>query len=40
MPRQARIDAPAVLHHIIILGIERKYTGIRKIEIIRYGVKP
>jgi putative transposase len=24
MPRQARIDAPGALHHIIILGIERK----------------
>ena len=24
MPRQARIDAPGALHHIIIRGIERK----------------
>ena len=24
MPRKARIDAPAALHHIIIRGIERK----------------
>jgi hypothetical protein len=24
MPRQARIDAPESLHHIIIRGIERK----------------
>ena len=24
MPRQARIDAPGVLHHVIIRGIERK----------------
>ncbi len=24
MPRLARIDAPGVLHHIIIRGIERK----------------
>jgi len=24
MPRQARIDAPAALHHIIVRGIERK----------------
>jgi len=24
MPRQARIDAPLALHHIIIRGIERK----------------
>ena len=24
MPRQARIDAPGSLHHIIIRGIERK----------------
>jgi hypothetical protein len=24
MPRQARIDAPGALHHVIIRGIERK----------------
>jgi putative transposase len=24
MPRQARIDAPGALHHIVIRGIERK----------------
>ena len=24
MPRQARIDAPGALHHIIVRGIERK----------------
>jgi len=24
MPRLARLDAPGVLHHIIILGIERQ----------------
>ena len=24
MPRKARIDAPGVLHHVIIRGIERK----------------
>ena len=24
MPRQARIDAPGSLHHVIIRGIERK----------------
>ena len=24
MPRSARIDAPGVLHHIIIRGIERR----------------
>jgi REP element-mobilizing transposase RayT len=24
MPRQARIDAPGTLHHIIVRGIERK----------------
>ena len=24
MPRQARIDAPGALHHILIRGIERK----------------
>ncbi len=24
MPRQARLDAPGTLHHVIILGIERK----------------
>ena len=24
MPRQARIDAPGVLHHVIIRGIERR----------------
>ena len=24
MPRQARIDAPSAVHHIIIRGIERK----------------
>ncbi|MBW2334851.1 MAG: transposase, partial [Deltaproteobacteria bacterium] len=24
MPRQARLDAPGTLHHIIIRGIERK----------------
>jgi hypothetical protein len=24
MPRQSRIDAPGVLHHVIIRGIERK----------------
>ncbi len=29
MPRQARIDAPSVIHHIIARGIERKriFTG-------------
>jgi hypothetical protein len=25
MPRQARIDSPGALHHIIARGIERKY---------------
>ena len=24
MPRQARLDAPGTLHHVIIRGIERK----------------
>ena len=24
MPRQARIDTPGALHHIIVRGIERK----------------
>ncbi|MBW1704372.1 MAG: transposase, partial [Deltaproteobacteria bacterium] len=24
MPRQARLDAPGVLHHIMIRGIERR----------------
>jgi len=24
MPRQARIDAPSALHHIIVRGIERR----------------
>ena len=24
MPRQARLDAPGVLHHVIIRGIERR----------------
>ena len=24
MPRQGRLDAPGVLHHIMILGIERR----------------
>ena len=24
MPRQARIDAPGALHHIIVRGIERR----------------
>jgi len=24
MPRQARIDAPGALHHIVVRGIERK----------------
>ncbi|MBW2066745.1 MAG: hypothetical protein JRJ03_17695 [Deltaproteobacteria bacterium] len=24
MPRQARLDAPGILHHVIILGIERR----------------
>ncbi|MCK4729106.1 MAG: hypothetical protein KAT27_09300 [Desulfobacterales bacterium] len=24
MPRQARLDAPGVLHHIVIRGIERR----------------
>jgi len=24
MPRKSRIDAPGVLHHIIVRGIERK----------------
>jgi hypothetical protein len=24
MPRQARLDAPGTLHHVIVLGIERK----------------
>jgi len=24
MPRQARIDAPEALHHIIVRGIERR----------------
>jgi len=24
MPRQARIDAPGALHHIVIRGIERR----------------
>jgi len=26
MPRQARLDAPGTLHHVIIRGIERKET--------------
>ncbi len=26
MPRQARIDAPGALHHIILRGIEQKLT--------------
>ncbi|KPK17930.1 MAG: transposase [Nitrospira bacterium SG8_3] len=25
MPRQARLDAPGILHHVIIRGIERRY---------------
>lgn len=34
MSRQARIEAPAALHHIIIHDIEReKYTRVMKIEI-------
>ena len=24
MPRQSRIDAPGAIHHVIILGIERR----------------
>jgi len=29
MPRQARLDAPGVLHHIMIRGIERRKIFIR-----------
>jgi len=25
MPRQGRLDAPGILHHVIIRGIERRY---------------
>jgi hypothetical protein len=24
MPRQARLDAPGTLHHIIVIGIEKR----------------
>jgi hypothetical protein len=36
MPRQARIDAPGALHHIIVRGIERRrgYSQMIRTEII------
>jgi hypothetical protein len=38
MPRLARIDAPGIVHHVIIRGIERK--PIFKDNHIRNGVRP
>jgi len=33
MPRQARLDAPGTLHHIIICGTEQKTVDDRKRKI-------
>ena len=46
MPRLARLDAPGILHHVIIRGIERKNIfrdtnmTIKKILESSLGVKP
>jgi hypothetical protein len=41
MPRQARLDAPGVLHHIMIRGIERRkiFTYVH-LNPVRSGIVP
>jgi hypothetical protein len=31
MPRTARLDAPSVLHHVMIRGIERRIVLLREL---------
>ena len=38
MPRQARLDAPRTLHHVIVRGIEkRRIVGTHETETVIYA---